>query len=184
MTQEDCVFVAEYSIEESEDQSASPDFRVTSELPGSRTQTLSVEVGGDRWSIELVPMRDYSRRALSQIVPTSDRFVFCAVVDGSVFIVDVRHPESASFVDTGGAVTGVGYADVPGLVLLATDWEVFAVNGPTIAWRSGRIAIEGIRLGQVDGTRLVGVADEHTDEPRTFLIDLTSGAVAGGSSCQ
>lgn len=184
MIQDDCGFATAYSVQESADPFESPNFRVAAELPDSRTQILSVDVDGDAWTIELAPMRDYPRRAVSRIVPTSDRHVFCAVVGGSAFIVDVRSPASAFCVDTDGAVTGIGCANAQGLVLLATDWEVFAVKGSALAWRSGRIAIEGIRLDEVDETRLAGVVDEDSDEPRNFMIDLVSGRVTGGSTGQ
>jgi hypothetical protein len=113
------------------------------------------------------------------------RLAFVAfVLSGSAFIVDVRSPASAFCVETHGAVTGIGCANAQGLVLLATDWEVFAVKGSALAWRSGRIAIEGVRLDEVDETRLAGVVDEDADEPRNFMIDLVSGRVTGGSTGQ
>jgi hypothetical protein len=53
-------------------------------------------------------------------------------------------------------------------------------DGP--AWQTGRLAIDGLRLDEADGSHLVGVADPDSPEPRDFVIDLLNGSHRGGAT--
>jgi hypothetical protein len=46
--------------------------------------------------------------------------------------------------------------------------------------RFGRGAIESLRMDEVMGGRLAGVADPHDAEPRDFVVDLETGRHEGG----
>lgn len=47
-------------------------------------------------------------------------------------------------------------------------------------WRTSRLAIDGIALGEPAGGELVGVADPDDDEARGFVVELRSGYHCGG----
>lgn len=171
---------AAYSIDVPSDLLVRPDFLVVADRVGPRSQRLSVAVEGQTWVIELVPERNLWQSGLSRIVPTSDPFVFCAIVSGSVFVVDVRSPAAAFYEAGVGTVTDVAIAELQGLVVFATDWDVSALKGSQIIWRSRRIAVEGVRFDRVDRGRVVGAVDEASGEARDFSIDLCDGPSRAG----
>jgi hypothetical protein len=67
------------------------------------------------------------------------------------------------------------------LLLLATPWLVTAIGPDGVAWQTKRLAIDGLRLDETDRSRLAGVADPDSAEPREFMIDLLTGSHQGGA---
>jgi hypothetical protein len=121
-----------------------------------------------------------SRHAVTGLFSTPDSTRLCVIIRGTAYLVDVATrrfvplalPDSVIFVTS---LTGAG------LLLLATPWRVVAIGRDGPAWQTGRLAIDGLRLDETDGTRLVGVADPDSPEPRDFVIDLLDGSHQGGA---
>lgn len=61
-----------------------------------------------------------------------------------------------------------------------TPWTIGAIGSDSVAWESPRIAIEGLRLDEVEEGWLRGVADPEDDEPTQYAIDLATGELRGG----
>lgn len=110
-----------------------------------------------------------------------DPRMVCVACVGSVYLVDVGAPLNAQELDSG-MVVDIRPAPHERLILLADTWEVRAYSSDGIAWRTGRIAVDGMRLADiVDGT-LDGFARsaDDDDEEVPFRIDMTTGRVDGG----
>lgn len=80
-----------------------------------------------------------------------------------------------------GPVLSVEQIVAAALLLLTTPWSSTAVGAEGPLWSTPRIAVEGIRIDEIDGGWLRGVADPEDDEPRDFAIDLRNGEVVGGA---
>ncbi|MGH2708856.1 MAG: hypothetical protein ACRDJK_11250, partial [Actinomycetota bacterium] len=96
-------------------------------------------------------------------------------------LVDVDTPERFEILDTAGPVVAVRPVVSDGLLLLASPWAVTALGEDGVRWQTGRLAIERIRLDEIEGGRLAGVADPDDDEPRDFVVDLQTGRHEGGA---
>jgi hypothetical protein len=96
-------------------------------------------------------------------------------------VVDVRAPDGYRVVPTAGSVCSVVPVRHHGLLLLATPWSISALGGRETTWTTRRIAVEGLRLDEIDEGWLRGVADPEDDEPRDFAVELSSGRVVGGA---
>lgn len=118
--------------------------------------------------------------ALTAAHPTPHASRVCVLAGGDAYLIDVHRPEEFDVLDTGGPVVAV-YPILPeSLLLLASPWVVTAVDGNGRAWQTDRLAINGLRLDELDDGRVAGVADPKDDDPREFVIDLRTGHHEGG----
>lgn len=118
--------------------------------------------------------------ALSGIFSTPAKNGVLLVGRGDAFLVDVEAPERFEAVDTGGPVVAVRPVIDEGLLLLGSPWTITALDENGVRWQTGRLAIEGLRLDEIDAGQLAGVADPDDDEPRDFVVDLHTGRHEGG----
>ena len=116
--------------------------------------------------------------AASGLVPTPNPTQLCAIARGTAYLVDVRDHKYCLASDPVVAVAALRAAR---LLLLATPWLVVAIGREGVAWRTGRLAIDGLRLDETDRSRVIGVADPDSAEPREFAIDLETGEHEGGA---
>lgn len=59
--------------------------------------------------------------------------------------------------------------------------SITALDESGLRWQTDRLSIDGIRLDEVEGCRLAGVADPDDSEPRDFVVDLDTGRHEGGT---
>jgi hypothetical protein len=123
-----------------------------------------------------------SWRGVTGLYGTPNADMLCLLNRGRAFLVDTRRPENTSVVRTDGPVRSVVSLPTSSLLLLVTQWSVVAVGPDGEAWASERVSLEGLRLDEVIGSFVVGVADPDDDEPREFSLDLRDGTLAGGSA--
>ncbi|HEY2578986.1 MAG TPA: hypothetical protein VGI74_21985 [Streptosporangiaceae bacterium] len=121
-----------------------------------------------------------ARDAVSGLVTTPNPDGLCVLARGTAYLVDVTD-HSYRFVVSSAPVTGVAPVLRARLLALATPWDVTGIGPDGVIWRTERLAIDGLRLDEADETRLIGVADLESDEPREFVIDLRTGAHEGGA---
>lgn len=121
-----------------------------------------------------------ARDAVSGLVPTPDPDGLCVLVRGTAYLVDVTDRSYRPAVASAPVVAAVQVL-AAGVLLLATPWRVIGIGPDGVAWRTGRLAIDGLRLDEADESRLIGVADPESAETREFVIDLRSGAHEGGA---
>lgn len=65
--------------------------------------------------------------------------------------------------------------------MLATYTDLFAYGASGIAWRTPRLAWDGLRIDRVTDTEVHGTYyDIQTEAPRAFTVDLRTGSASGG----
>jgi hypothetical protein len=119
------------------------------------------------------------REAYSGIHSTPSAREVCIVARGEAYFIDVDAPDRW-WVLPDFPVVAVRSSSAERLLLLATPWRVIAVHRGDVAWRTARLAIDGISLGEPAAGLLTGVADPR-EEPRDFAIDLRTGRHTGGA---
>jgi len=119
--------------------------------------------------------------AVSGLFTTPGPRQLCVVVRGTAYLVDVARRHHYVTVAATVPVTGAVTLREADLLLLVTPWTVIAIDGNGVAWRTERLAIDGVRLDEADSSKLAGLADPESAEPREFVIDLKTGAHEGGA---
>jgi hypothetical protein len=146
---------------------------------------MYVEVEPDKgapWVATVERPRPTVKGALTGIFTTPSPAQALILAGGDTYLVDVHNPDLFEPVDTAGPVIDVVPAVSDGLLLLASPWAVTAIGPNGVAWQTGRLAIDGLRLDEIDAGKIAGVADpENDDESRDFAIDLRTGAHEGGT---
>jgi hypothetical protein len=148
---------------------------------GSGGLIFEVDPGdGDPWIGFARPGPIGSRNAATGLFSTPDPGRLCVITRGTAYLVDAatRRYESLALPDP--VIFAPSLTDV-GLLLLATPWRVMAIGREGPAWTTGRLAVDGLRLDESDGSHLVGVADPDSPEPREFVINLLNGSHRGGA---
>jgi hypothetical protein len=112
--------------------------------------------------------------AHSGVYSTPSPVVLCVVARGEAYFIDVNAPDGWWALEDAPVVV-VRCAVAENLLVLATPWRVIAVSDSGVVWRTSRVAIDGISLGEPAGGELVGVADPDDDEARDFAVELRSG---------
>jgi hypothetical protein len=163
-----------------------PSSEVTELRPVGQTGTggliFEVDPGdSDSWVGFARPSSIGSRNAVTGLFPTPDPGRLCVITRGTAYLVDAATRRFVLLLRSGPVIFVTSLPDV-GLLLLATPWRVLAIGRVGPAWRTGRLAIDGLRLDETDGLRLVGVADPDSPEPRDFVIDLLNGSHRGGAA--
>jgi hypothetical protein len=149
------------------------------------TSPMFVEVvpnDGAPWVAFVEKPRPTVKSTLSGIYATPNPARALILASGDAYLVDVHDPDKYEPVDTAGPVVALLPAVSDGLLLLASPWTVTAIGPEGVAWQTGRLAIDGLRLDEIGEGRIAGVADpDSDDESRDFAIDLRTGAHEGGT---
>jgi hypothetical protein len=109
--------------------------------------------------------------------PNRDKL--CVTCAGTAYLVDVHDPRRYEELDAG-MVTDVLPLPEYGLVAFADPWEVRAFGAAGLVWRTGRIAVDGLRITGTEGDCLKGLVDSFEEGQVDFRIDLKTGKVEGG----
>jgi hypothetical protein len=103
----------------------------------------------------------------------------CAVAGGYAYLVDTATPEQSTHVALKPVVEVVVLA-AHGLLVFVGFHALVAWGVDGLAWQSGRLSWEGIRVVGVEGDSLRGFGwDMRTDREVEFLVDLRTGAHTG-----
>ncbi|GAA1717793.1 hypothetical protein GCM10009745_78220 [Kribbella yunnanensis] len=139
---------------------------------------------GTSWTGAFGGGEPLTRRAVSGLYPTPSPVRLCVVDRGTAFLVDVLVPERSERVPTDDPVMSVETAVGERLLLLVGRWTITAIGPDGVAWTSPRIAMDGLRVDEIEGGLLRGVADPGDEEPRDFAVDLRTAAVTGGAGVE
>jgi hypothetical protein len=176
-------FQAAYQARELEELPAGADVvdLVPDKPPGAGGLVFEVDPqASEPWVGYARPSAVAARGAVSGLVPMPNPNELCVLVRGTAYVADVTG-RSYRPVEVSAPVTTVAPVIAAGVLLLATPWRVTGIAADGIAWRTGRLAIDGLRLDEADESRVTGVADPDSAEPREFVIDLRTGAHYGGA---
>lgn len=141
-----------------------------------------VEVFADRstWAGLVANAPESVAAAHTGVYSTPAPSVVCVVARGDAYLIDVDAPERWWVLEDA-PVVAVRSAPADRLLVLATPRRVVAVGVDGVVWRTPRLAIDGIQLGEPADGRLPGVADPR-DDAEEFVIDLRDGRHDGGFS--
>lgn len=116
----------------------------------------------------------------SEICPTPDPDRLCVVARGAGYLVSAHHPKSWEPVASV-PITDVRSVPRAGVLVLATYTDLFAYDASGIAWRTPRLAWDGLHIDRVTDTEVHGTYfDIQTEAPRAFTVDLRTGLASGG----
>lgn len=131
-----------------------------------------------RWDGLVANAPDSLPSAVSGIYSTPSSHVVAVIAKGDAYFIDVEDPEGWWALEDA-PIVAVRSAVGDGLLVLATSRRVVGVGADGVVWRTPRLAVDGISVGQPAGSELSGVADPR-DEHQEFVIDLRSGKHRGG----
>ena len=104
----------------------------------------------------------------------------CAVAGGYCYVVDTGAPERATHVALKPVAKVVVLAE-QGLLVFVGFHAMVAWGVDGMAWQTGRLSWEGIRVSGVEEGALLGFGwDMRTDREVGFSVDLKTGAHTGG----
>jgi hypothetical protein len=103
----------------------------------------------------------------------------CVVVGGLAYLVDVESP-GADATPLLNPVTQIVAVDNPALLIRVTFPELMALGTKGIAWRTDRIALDGLRVHSVLGDELRCTADNPEGGRDPLVMDATSGRQTSG----
>jgi len=104
----------------------------------------------------------------------------CAVAGGYAYIVDTAAPERSTHIPLK-PVVEVLVVTAHGLLVFVGFHAIVAWGVDGLAWQTGRLSWEGIRIGGVEGEALCGFGwDMRTDREVEFSVDVRTGAHVGG----
>lgn len=147
---------------------------------GARLTFEVVTDGGSRWAGAVALGENSVLRAVTGLYSTPNPTRLCLVARGDAYLIDVRDPNSGEVIHTGGPVVALRAVTAENLLLLSSSWHITAIGPSGVIWQTARLSIDGIRLDEVDGSRLAGVADPESEEPSDFSVDLRTGSHEGG----
>jgi hypothetical protein len=104
----------------------------------------------------------------------------CAVAGGYAYIIDTEQPQRSTHI-TLKPVIEVRPLVAQRLLLLVGFHSMVAWGGNGMAWESGRLSWEGVRIISIDGDVLHGMGwNLLTDREVAFSVDLLTGQHQGG----
>ncbi len=105
----------------------------------------------------------------------------CAVVGGYAYVIDTTRPERSTHVGLK-PVAEVRVLVEEGLILFVGFHSMVAWGKDGLAWETGRLSWEGVRVGEVKDGVLRGFGwDLMADKEVGFTVDLRTGTHQGGA---
>jgi len=104
----------------------------------------------------------------------------CAVAGGYAYVVDTTAPERCIQIALK-PVAEVKVLEAAGLLVFVGFHSMVAWGGDGLAWQTGKLSWEGVRVEAVEGNTLRGFGwDLMTDREMEFAVDLRTGVHKGG----
>jgi hypothetical protein len=105
----------------------------------------------------------------------------CAVAGGYAYIIDTAAPEKSTQIPLR-PVVELRPLPGSGLLIFAGFQSIAAWGTQGLAWQSGRLSYEGLRLTAIEAQELHGFGwDLQTDKEVEFALDLRTGKHTGGA---
>ena len=106
----------------------------------------------------------------------------CAVAGGYAYIIDTSAPVRSTHIAMKPVVEVHAVASAE-LILFVGFHTILAWGANGVAWQSGRLSWEGVRVNKVDGDTLYGTGwNMLTDKDVPFTVDLRTGEHRGGGA--
>ena len=113
------------------------------------------------------------------VLPCPDPRELCALAGGYAYLIDTTAPERSTHLPLRPVVEVIAHAD-PALLIFVGFQALAAWGADGLAWQSGRLSYEGIRVMKTERAELHGLGwDMHTDREIPFTVDLRTGRHIG-----
>jgi hypothetical protein len=103
----------------------------------------------------------------------------CVVADGQAYLVDAAHPEKGAIVVHNMVVQVLPVADMS-LLLLVRPWDLVAIGARGIAWRTPRLAVDGLRVLTAAANSIICSCD-NLGGSETISLDPQTGEQTAGT---
>lgn len=104
----------------------------------------------------------------------------CAIAGGYVYLIDTLNPARSTHLQLK-PVAEVAVLVAQGLLVFVGFHSMMAWGRDGLAWETGRLSWEGIRLGEAEGEALHGFGwNMQADKDVAFAVDLRTGRHTGG----
>lgn len=104
----------------------------------------------------------------------------CAVAGGYAYIVDTTHPERSTHIALKPVVEVRSLAE-QNLLVFSGFHNIVAWGKDGLAWQTGRLSWEGLRITGIEGDALLGFGwNLMTDKEVAFSVNLLTGEHQGG----
>lgn len=116
-------------------------------------------------------------QGFSGAVATPNPRRLCVAVKGATYLVDVDRPQQGALVTWAQQLVGISS---PALLLAASTDDVVAYGVEGLAWRSPRLAVDGLRITEArDGTiTVLDLAGDGHGEDVLTTVDVHTGRLA------
>jgi hypothetical protein len=137
-------------------------------------------IGSQNEWVGVFAFGEHGKTFPSRVVPLPDSDQVVVVSAGAGYLVHEQVPGSCERVKSV-PVRIVCPVVSHGLLVLADDTTLVAYGSNGLAWETGRIGWNNVRIRRVDNSCIHGTTfDIRSDENISFSVDARSGAVHGG----
>jgi hypothetical protein len=116
---------------------------------------------------------------VSGVYATPSPRSLCVLVDGEAYVVRVDAPAEGAVVVHDQVEQVLPVAEPP-LLLLVRGFDMVALGSDGVAWRSPRLAVDGLRVVAVDEEGIRCTGDFVTGEPASIVVNPATGEVTAG----
>ena len=104
----------------------------------------------------------------------------CAIAGGYAYVIDTTGPERSTHIPLKPVVQVMELVE-QGLLVFVGFHAMVAWGAEGMAWQTGRLSSEGVRVSGAEGETLRGFGwDMRTDKEVEFVVDLRTGRHSGG----
>lgn len=103
----------------------------------------------------------------------------CVVADGIAYLIDVTQPEAPAVIAQN-MVWQVESVTDANVLLLVCPWDITAIGPNGVAWNTGRLAVDDLRIDQADTESIVCSLDNLGGTP-TIELDPRTGEQMSGT---
>jgi hypothetical protein len=130
----------------------------------------------EAWTGVFAKKSDLSSKARTGVYTTPDPCQICVVAQGEAYVVDAFEPARFKVLPAA-PVMEVHSVVERRLLIFVTPWELLAWGPDGMAWRTTRLAIDGIKVTEVTPEEIRGLSDHPDREGLRFAVDLRTGSI-------
>jgi hypothetical protein len=114
----------------------------------------------------------------SKIMSTPDPSILLVIAEGQAFVVNVEDPSKVMYPPCFPVHQAISIMS-QGIVVLADDTDLVAIGRSGIAWESGRLVTDDLRLVSTKGDRIGATGFVGSDGDVEFEVDPRTGRIIG-----
>lgn len=139
---------------------------------------VEIQPAGDEPWIGVFGRDSSMANECSKIMSTPDPSVLLVIAEGQAFAVDVEDPSKVIYPRCFPVRQAISIVS-QGIVVLADETDLVAIGGSGIAWESGRLVTDDLRLVSTKGDRIGATGFVGSDGDVEFEVDPRTGRIIG-----